>query len=130
MRLPLVSAAHSAAIAFALAAATPALADQCAWNEKAVADKAAALLKKGTTLQEICAACGDKKAKPLVVDHTVVAQTSDPKFYEVQVNGRGLDLAYVFVDDHGRWVNLGRAVTCGVAAGTKMTLDKKDISGS
>jgi hypothetical protein len=105
------------------------VADQCAWVTQAIAEKAAARLKKGEVLQEICRPCGEKKAKPLWIDNTKVAKTSDPKLYEVQVNGRGLDLAYVFVKDKGDWVNLGLSVQCGVGVtATKLKLEKSDLS--
>ncbi len=117
----------TAVVLFALS--PRAFADQCAWVTRPVADKAAALLRTGETLQEICRPCGDTKAKPLVIANAVVARATDPKYYEVRVNGRGLDLAYVFVRNKSDWLNLGLTVKCGVAVqDTKLKLEPKDLS--
>ncbi|HMO27875.1 hypothetical protein [Enterovirga sp.] len=94
-------------------AATPALADQCSWNSKPVAEKALTYLGVGSNVQEFCRPCSDKKASKITVA-TAESKQVDTDYYQVQLNGRGVDLAYLFVQQKGSktWTNLGRLVKC------------------
>src|SRR5687767_12245915 len=77
---------------------TSANADQCAWIPKATAEAAMPFLQPGATWAQLCEPCGETapvvrkvEAKP------VIRPTSDPKLFEVVVDGHPIDLAYVFV---------------------------------
>ena len=114
-----------------LGSSSAALADQCAWVDAKVAERAATLLRSAKVLQEICRPCGETKAKALYIDHVVTAKASDPHYYEVLVNGRALDLAYVFIKDKADkdWVNVGLQVQCsGDVSQTKLKLSKSDLA--
>lgn len=94
-------------------AATPAWADQCSWNSKPVAEKALTYLKVGSIAQEFCRPCSDKMAKKITIA-TAESKQVDTNYYQVQLNGEGVDLAYIFVQQKGSktWTNLGRLVKC------------------
>jgi hypothetical protein len=108
-----------------------AFADQCARVDAQVAERAATLLRSAKVLQEICRPCGETKAKALYIDHVVTAKASDPRYDEVLVNGRALDLADVFVMDKADrdWINVGLQVQCGAdVSRTKRKLAKSDLA--
>jgi len=100
-----------------LATARGARADQCAWVNQAQATKAAELLKVGGTVVEWCEPCGDKPptAKDMKkVENMRVAPVKDDRFYsELSINGKGVDLAYVFVmTKPGEFQNLAKLSGC------------------
>jgi hypothetical protein len=74
-------------------------ADQCQLVEQDVADWAVKLLAKGVTFVAQCEPCGDKgPSQPQQV--TKISQragTHDASLRQVVVNGKEIDLAYVFV---------------------------------
>jgi hypothetical protein len=95
----------------ALAAAGPALADQCAINSSPVTARAVALVKKGATVLEYCEPCGDKAPG---APYTVT--TVDVRGGEVYINGKGIDLAYLYVQTQpDELENVGIATQCGAA---------------
>lgn len=88
-------------------AATAALADQAAWITKAQAEKAVALLKDKKQIRHYCNPCTDKGDKVEDVDTVDLAKIEDEDFWEVKINGEGVDLAYVYyLDKKGRWKNV------------------------
>jgi hypothetical protein len=92
-------------------------ADQAAWNSKHDADAGAALIVVGTELRGYCKPCGDKVYEPVVVRSVIVAKPAmDPHgpYFEVRVNGRGVDLAYEYVPWRGRWMNVALLVGLAV----------------
>lgn len=92
----------------------PALADQCAWVKKAQAVRAAALLKERRVV-EWCEPCGDAhpvKTAVQTVRTVTVERTNDPAFHEVFVNGKPVDLAYLFVELRGAFRNVAGEVGC------------------
>lgn len=95
------------------ATAGPALADQCSWNPKPIADKALTYLRAGTTVQEFCRSCDDKKAKKIVIS-SAEAKPVEKDYYQVSLNGQAVDLAYMFVQQKGSktWSNLGSILKC------------------
>ena len=111
-------------------AASPALADICAWNDPAVARRAAAMLKPGDTVQGFCPGCGDQVAKPTKVASAGTAPTSDPKYLQVTVNGQPVDLAYTYLRTApgGPWTNLGALVSCSTDNDSPRTLRPDQVT--
>lgn len=101
----------------------PALADQCSFISKQQAITAISRLSLNGTIYHLCEPCGEKVAKKALI-HSLGANTVDYEdCWQVQVNGKGIDLAYVFVDskldDQLVLVNLAIAAGCkahGVSA--------------
>jgi hypothetical protein len=94
-----------------LASTNPAHADQCAKNPRSVADQAAALVKKGSTVVEFCEPCGDvAPGKPFTVQSVSVQDG------ELLVNGAVTDLAYLFLQTGpDELVNVGVRIGCGAS---------------
>ena len=89
-----------------------ALADMCSWNSRQTADRAMPYLPKGAVIQEYCAPCNNTKAIRTVVS-TISVKQVNPSYWQVEVNGTGADLAYVYVSGNGKpWTNLGNLVEC------------------
>jgi len=93
-----------ATIALAIAIPVTAFADQYAWNDRAVAIKGAAILKKGLRIIEYCEPCkGGHRNKPVKISTKTTVRRAHTRytaanFYEVVVNGEAVDLAYIFVE--------------------------------
>jgi hypothetical protein len=87
-----------------------AFADQAAYITKAQAEKAAAFLKDKKQIRHYCAPCDDKGDKVEDISTVeAVAVTDSKPHWEVKVNGKGIDLAYVyFQDKKGKWKNLAK----------------------
>ncbi|MEQ1761791.1 MAG: hypothetical protein ABL984_01465 [Pyrinomonadaceae bacterium] len=86
------------------------LADQAAYITKEQAQKAAAFLKDKKQIRHYCNPCDDKgdRVEDISVVEAVEVKDSKP-YWEVLVNGKGIDLAYVyFQDKKGKWKNLAR----------------------
>jgi hypothetical protein len=102
-----------AAIATSLSLAHTARADQCAWNEEAHATKAASILAKHPKVLEYCEPCGDKApGEPFVAD-TVAVTTPERGYKELSINGKEIDLAYVYVQvSSTQYKNLAKLAGC------------------
>ena len=86
-----------------------ALADQAAWITQAQAEKAAAFLKDKKEIRHYCAPCNDKGDKVEAIDTVDAAKVKDENYWEVRINGEGIDLAYVyFKTKDGKWKNLAK----------------------
>lgn len=111
----------SGLFAVLLCAAPPtARADQFAYLDIRQAVAALQALDGQQRIQAYCAPCGDAAAKPVDVRDIgiervwhwdggarVYTDGDGRSFWEVAVNGGGIDLAYVYVrGDDGRWENL------------------------
>lgn len=118
--------------------ARPASADQYAYVTLQQATEAQKVLAKSHEMHEFCAPCGDAASKPMRVDLVEIGriwegesakayQAGDGEtFWEVIVNNQGIDLAYVYVRQGGRWENL--ALRLGLdASGVPRYLDKHQI---
>jgi len=104
-------------VAFAISVtlfAGEALADQCAWTGKAIADAGAAVIKTAGSTVSFCEPCDEKAPGPVVKNRSVEVKQVDAKFWQVWVNGKGQDLAYVFIPTlEGPLKNVGLLVKCG-----------------
>src|SRR5712671_6427837 len=88
-------------IAFVLcAAAKAAHADQCAWLDADVAEHAARVLSRAKYV-EMCEPCGDKAPGVPAVANDVELRHHDGSA-ELAIDGREIDLAYVFVKTSDR----------------------------
>jgi hypothetical protein len=89
-------------------------ADQAAWISKKDAEAAAARIKSGDEVREYCKPCGDKGYGVIKVTRVEVAHTGEGDYYEVRLNGKGIDLAYVYIRSGGEWENLAMIVGVSV----------------
>ena len=88
----------------------PVFADQAAYVTKKQAEAAAVFLKDKKQIRHYCAPCddkGDRVEDINTIDATVVDE--DKGYWEVKVNGVGIDLAYVYFETKdGKWKNLAK----------------------
>ena len=116
-------------LAFALISTyRSASADQCAWTTKAAAQKAAALVKESKFVINYCELCsGDKPQKEEVtsvkVQQVVFSGEIQKGYWELLINNKAVDLAYVFVESQTEkeYLNLGVKSECG-ASGVSRTI--------
>jgi hypothetical protein len=104
-------------IVIGLLLAPAARADQCSYITKAQAVAAFERLSIGKTIYEFCELCGDKNPKPVVINSLAISNTKTPGYWQVMVNGKGIDLAYTYIDygsnkSDGRRVNLALVANC------------------
>lgn len=90
-------------VAIALCVAVPgaALADQYAWNDRKVALDGAKILRKGRRVIHYCEPCkGGNRQGPFEIRTITKVRKAKPgtAYYEVVVDGKAVDLAYVFVE--------------------------------
>jgi hypothetical protein len=87
-------------------------ADQCAWVEPAVAERARLLLTGQPSILEYCDLCADQSRTPLAV-HRVTVQPTEDGYVEVLIDGENLDLAYAYLPrQDGVYVNIADLVGC------------------
>ncbi|QTA91613.1 Lysozyme inhibitor N-terminal domain-containing protein [Desulfonema magnum] len=91
---------------FFFAIMASAFADQAAWIKKSDAYKAGGMINPGMMIREYCAPCNDAGWKVLTVKQVEVKNTADGQSYQVFLNGKGIDLAYTYIQKQGTWVNL------------------------
>jgi hypothetical protein len=93
------------------------LADQAAYITKEQAQKAAAFLKDKKQIRHYCAPCDDKGDRVEDISTVEAVEVKDSKpYWEVLVNGKGIDLAYVyFQDGDGEWKNLAKKMKIKVS---------------
>jgi len=82
-------------------------ADQAAWNSRRDSAKAMRLLAEADAVIHYCAPCGDTASRREVVESIGIAQVEPgSQYWEVQINGEGVDLAYVYFRHKGKkWKN-------------------------
>lgn len=92
------------------------------------------------TLQAFCAPCGDAQATAIAVHELGIARVWDDRgsarpyadgegrtFWEIELDGKGIDLAYVYVQTPSGWENL--ALKLGLdATGVPQTLSPRQLS--
>lgn len=99
-------------IAVTLFLSLNALADQCAWNNNKISNKAISLLKSTTEVAFLCEPCGEKQATYEDVQ-SVEKVKVNRGYYQIYINGIERDLAYTFIKDkYGNYVNLGLYSEC------------------
>lgn len=86
------------------------LADQCAFISKAQAEKAVKALIETQSVQSLCEPCGEKRAQNVKVESLGMRKAGYENYSEVVINGKGIDLAYTYVNG----LNLAKLVGCPV----------------
>lgn len=86
---------------------TSAMADQCGYVKKSQAEKAVRMLLEADTVQSLCEPCGQKRSTTIKVD-SLGLQKIDNQLSEVVINGKGIDLAYIYMNG----LNLAKLVGC------------------
>jgi hypothetical protein len=106
-------------------------ADQCAWVTKAQADKAQQILTSSSKFIEYCEPCGDPA--PGIPQHIENANVMVPaaSYWEVTLNGKPSDLAYVFVKTSDtEYKNLAKLAGCPVTGvSASLTVEPETPSG-
>jgi hypothetical protein len=101
-----------AAVGCALAINT-ARGDQCAWIGMDQAEKAQQLLAKYPKVIEYCEPCGQKAPGAPFTAKDVEIVTPQDGYREVQIGGKGIDLAYTFVKvSSTKYKNLAKLAGC------------------
>lgn len=115
-----------AAIILGLMFSLAVFADQAAYVTKEQAEKAAALLKDKTEIKHFCAPCDDKSVTAEAIETVEAADAGYENYWEVKVNGKGVDLAYVyFQTKDGKWKNVAKELDIDVEDVPKY-LEEKD----
>jgi hypothetical protein len=91
-----------------------AMADQAMVVEKDAADAAQKILRAQSEVRHLCEPCGEELAVAETVGSVEVRKWDEDGYYEVYLNGEGIDLAYVYVEDGGAWVNLALKLSLDV----------------
>ncbi|MEZ5477245.1 MAG: hypothetical protein R3E95_07105 [Thiolinea sp.] len=99
--------------------ATAAQADQCAYLSVEQAARALNYLKPASVFVHFCEPCGDRNfwaQEQQTVEHLAVRKIADlpPQVYwEIEANGRGIDLAYTFLKlEDSSYMNLSKLAQC------------------
>ncbi len=101
--------APALAFCLLLALTPPAFADQAAWVTKQQAERAQEILSGRKEIRNFCEPCGDTAFTSEAVKNPAVIQ-QDGEHWSASNNGKELDLAYVYVEVRGVWVNLAKLV--------------------
>ncbi len=113
----------SLAVALSLAPGN-AHADQFEYNTLKDAVAAMQIVNKAKQVKYFCAPCGDNAARTATVDSTGIALVWDPvgpssnrpykadgkQYWELEINGKAVDLAYIYIPDGAKWRNLAMAI--------------------
>jgi hypothetical protein len=89
--------------------ASSAFADQCAYITKDQAAKAVTTLLSAQSIKTLCEPCGESKAVAVKdVKEITVRTTSVENLVEITLDGKGIDLAYTYVNG----LNLALTSSC------------------
>jgi hypothetical protein len=103
----------SIALAGCVLLAGTARADQCQWVDAAVARRAEAILAHKPRVIAFCEPCGEQAPGMPAVARTVSVRTPQDGYREVILDGRGIDLAYTYVQtSEARYRNLAELAGC------------------
>ena len=115
MRIPL-------ALLLLAAVAAPARADQFMYLDLEQARAALDRIRAGDVVHHFCAPCGEARSERMTVRSLGIERVWDRRgsaepyrsdgrtFWMVKLNDVGVDLAYMYVREHGRWRNLAQHV--------------------
>ncbi len=82
-----------------------AMADQCQLLDKADAERGAQILSQGTVAYKLCEPCGETTPEKIEITTVEAVDARYQGLYEVLVNGKWVDLAYIY-DAQGQNVAL------------------------
>lgn len=101
-------------------------ADICAFVDKDIAITAAGIIKKQSKIIHYCQLCDN--AKPVSENvYKVNYKKTDKKYYQVLLNGKNIDLAYVYVKNPEGYDNLAFLSGCDEAKKHKILSFRKDF---
>jgi hypothetical protein len=101
---------------FTLALTMTAFADQAAYITEKQAKKAAKFLKKKGKIKHFCAPCNDESVRFEEIETIEAVATGYQNFWEVKVNGKGIDLAYVYYEaKKDKWKNVAMKLKIDVS---------------
>lgn len=83
-----------------------AFADQAAYIEKGEAEAAVNVLTVNSAIRHYCQPCGDKDWTQENIASVEAEHTGHGQYWQVLVNGKEIDLAYVYVETDGGWRNV------------------------
>lgn len=90
-------------------------ADQAAYITKDQAEKTVDFLKDKTQIKHFCAPCDDQSVRPEYIATVEAVPTGSEDYWEVKINGEGIDLAYIyFQTKSGKWKNLAKEMNVEV----------------
>ena len=96
-------------------------ADQCAYIAKELAIATVSRLNLQDDIYLYCEPCEDKRPKFTKVASLAAKTTEYQDYWEVEVNNKGIDLAYTFIKiDDDQYLNLAIAVGCPVQGVSSM----------
>lgn len=75
----------------------PAWADQCAYITKEQALIAASRLNLGDRIYLFCEPCGDRHPQQTTIKSLALKTVDYQNYWQVYINNKGIDLAYVFI---------------------------------
>ena len=92
----------------------PVLADQCSYISKEQGIAAISRLNIGQTISQLCEPCGEAIPQITTITNLSLEKVDYEDFWQVVVNGEGIDLAYVFVDSgiDKNFANLAAIANC------------------
>ncbi|MEL6493867.1 MAG: hypothetical protein AAFQ41_01925 [Cyanobacteria bacterium J06623_7] len=104
----------AATLSFYAASSLTALADQCAYITKSQAIEAIARLELNDRIYFFCEPCGEEIPQPAEITSLSAGTVDYEDYWQVNINGKGIDLAYVFVDSgiEQNFVNLAAIANC------------------
>jgi hypothetical protein len=95
-----------------------AFADQCAFVSQDTAKKALKMISDLSSIQTLCEPCGETKPQTIDIKSIGAGDVNYQGFWQVSVNGKGLDLAYTYLNG----LNVAQLVNCpsqGVSSSIK-----------
>ncbi|MEL6930839.1 MAG: hypothetical protein AAFO95_19730 [Cyanobacteria bacterium J06600_6] len=116
-------------IGFCLALTTPAWADQCSYVSKEQAINAIARLNLNDKIYFLCELCGEDVPESAQIKSLSMKTVDYEDYWQVEINGEGIDLAYVFADSgiESNFANLAMLADCP-AEGVSSTLPSNRVA--
>lgn len=104
------------ALIFTFALSITAFADQAAYITEEQAKEAVELLKDRGTIKHFCQPCNDKSVRTEKIETIEAVPAGYENYWEVKVNGKGIDLAYVYYEKKkGKWKNAAQRLDIKVS---------------
>ncbi len=90
------------------------MADQAAYITLEQSKEAVQLLEGTQQVRFFCAPCGETKSELVEVFSIENVNTGYENYWEVQVNNKGIDLAYTYYHVDGKWRNIAISLNIDV----------------
>lgn len=94
-----------------------AFADQAAYVSEQQAKNAVELLRDNVEIKYFCAPCEDQTVELVDIDSIEAAPAGYQNYWEVKINGEGIDLAYAYYWDtkKKKWKNVAKTLKIKVS---------------